>query len=74
MTRIIVNLTQHQATQSQREAGVFDLDPSQRQELTKLLTFDAVGTASNVLALRGHRRPGECHTRSNLHDRGGRHS
>lgn len=36
---MIINLTQHQATPDQIEAGVVDLPPDQRAALTELLTF-----------------------------------
>jgi hypothetical protein len=38
-TRRIVNLTQHSPTADQAAAGVYDLDPTARAELVRLLTF-----------------------------------
>lgn len=38
----IINLTQHQATTSQRDEGVLDLPANIRQELLALITFDAM--------------------------------
>lgn len=42
MTKTILNLTQHAASPEQVEVGVIDLAPELRQELGKLLTFDAL--------------------------------
>ena len=39
---MIINLTQHVATVDQVAAGVFDLPPSLRGDLTALLTFDTL--------------------------------
>ena len=41
----IVNLTQHQSTPEQREAGVFDLPAEKLAEVRKLLTFNSIPTA-----------------------------
>lgn len=38
----IINLTQHEATDIQRNVGVFDFATPLRQELTRLLTFDEI--------------------------------
>jgi hypothetical protein len=38
----IINLTQHPATPEQVAAGVFDLPPNLRGDLSALLTFDAI--------------------------------
>lgn len=38
----IINLTQHVATNEQVDQGVFDLPPTEQQELKKLLTFNTV--------------------------------
>jgi hypothetical protein len=45
----IVNLTQHAATPSQIEEGVFDLPDAKRAVLIKLLTFDALPTEREIL-------------------------
>ena len=37
---MIINLTQHKATPEQVAAGVIELAPVQREELTRLLTFE----------------------------------
>ena len=39
---MILNLTQHQATTEQQAQGVVDLPDSQRKELQKLLTIEAL--------------------------------
>lgn len=44
----IMNLTQHLATPDQIAAGVFDLVPEARAELTRLLTFDTCPTRHEV--------------------------
>lgn len=44
----IMNLTQHLATPDQIAAGVFDLVPEARAELTRLLTFDTCPTRYDV--------------------------
>lgn len=38
----IINLTQHAATPEQVAAGVVDLSPEKRKELSQLLTFDTL--------------------------------
>jgi len=38
----ILNLTQHNATKEQKEAGVVDLPEDLRKELTKALTFEEI--------------------------------
>jgi len=47
---MIINLTQHPATQEQKEAGVRDVAPELRERLHQLLTFEE---APNVHELRG---------------------
>ena len=42
MKKEILNLTQHVATESQREAGVFE--PKEKDEIKSLLTFEDVPT------------------------------
>lgn len=42
MCKIYINLTQHQTTPEQVDAGVVDLSPEQRQQLARLLTLDAL--------------------------------
>jgi len=45
---IIVNLTQHTATQAQIDAGVVDLVGEQREALIEALTFDHLPTPEEV--------------------------
>lgn len=45
---MILNLTQHPATPEQLAAGVVDLPPSKRAELSMLLTFDTLPTRQDV--------------------------
>jgi len=47
---VILNLTQHAATLEQIEAGVVDLDAVKRSQLQKLLTFDAIPSAVDVMS------------------------
>lgn len=42
MAKVYINLTQHAATDEQRSAGVRDLTPALRKELSTLLTVDEV--------------------------------
>ena len=42
----IINLTQHNATQDQKDAGVFDLENN--AELRKLLTFNELPTKAEI--------------------------
>ena len=44
----ILNLTQHNATQDQKDQGVFDLSAELRQELQELLTFVSIPTKQDV--------------------------
>lgn len=44
----ILNLTQHLATAEQRDAGVVDLPPAERETLQALLTFDRLPTGEQV--------------------------
>ena len=44
----IINLTQHTATDDQREAGVIDLPGLQRRQLQELLTFDTLPTMTQI--------------------------
>ena len=44
----ILNLTQHVATPEQVEAGVVDLSPEERKELSSLLTFTAVPSTKDL--------------------------
>jgi len=46
----IINLTQHPATPEQVAAGVFDMPPSLRGDLSALLTFDAPPSAEEIHA------------------------
>jgi hypothetical protein len=39
---MIINLTQHPATQEQKEAGVLDVAPERQKRLHQLLTFEEV--------------------------------
>lgn len=45
---MIVNLTQHPATPEQIAQGVVDLDPEDRAECARLLTFDDLPTAEDL--------------------------
>jgi hypothetical protein len=47
---MIINLTQHPATQEQKDAGVRDVAPERQKRLHQLLTFEE---APNVHELRG---------------------
>lgn len=49
MKTVILNLTQHEATPEQVEAGVVDLSGSDRQNLKSLLTFDELPDPSRVI-------------------------
>lgn len=51
---VILNLTQHQATPAQVEAGVTDITSWYREALVKALTFDTMPTRAEVLG-RGDR-------------------
>ena len=42
----IINLTQHPATQEQKDAGAFDV--TNRKELQELLTFEDLPTEANI--------------------------
>ena len=44
---MILNLTQHKATKEQIEAGV--VEPSDKEEIQELLTFDEMPTRENIL-------------------------
>ena len=46
--RLIVNLTQHAATEEQRAAGVCDLPEEFRKELLRLITFEEIHTPSEM--------------------------
>jgi hypothetical protein len=46
--KVIVNLTQHPATPEQIAQGVVDLDPEDRAECARLLTFDSLPTAEDL--------------------------
>lgn len=45
---LIINLTQHQATAEQLQAGVVDLPEKRRQQLCQLLTFEEIPTAQEL--------------------------
>lgn len=45
---MILNLTQHTATDEQRAAGVIDLPPEARECLVRLLTVDALPTRQEI--------------------------
>jgi hypothetical protein len=45
---VILNLTQHNASAEQIEAGVVDLPPSYREKLVELLTFNELPSADEV--------------------------
>jgi hypothetical protein len=47
--RVILNLTQHEATQEQREAGVIDLSPEKQEELKRLLTFEELPAPDDLV-------------------------
>lgn len=47
---MIINLTQHPATPEQREAGVVDIPTAERDQLLKLLTFDALPSREKIAA------------------------
>jgi hypothetical protein len=44
----IMNLTQHKATPEQKDAGVFDLSPEEREHLSTLLTFEEPPTLQEM--------------------------
>ena len=44
----ILNLTQHNATQDQKDQGVFDLSPELRPHLQDLLTFVSIPTKKEI--------------------------
>lgn len=44
----ILNLTQHEATPEQIAQGVYDLSPTLRKTLSRLLTFDDLPTCKHV--------------------------
>jgi hypothetical protein len=44
----ILNLTQHETTQDQILAGVFEPDPEQKKTIQKLLTVEVIPTAHNL--------------------------
>ena len=46
---MILNLTQHRATEFQRAAGVHDLPEDQRTELIALLSFEEIPTEEEIL-------------------------
>lgn len=46
---MIVNLTQHKATQDQKDAGVVDLPEKLRDQLVELLTFDDMPDSYEVI-------------------------
>jgi hypothetical protein len=48
MEKKIVNLTQHVATPEQIAQGVVELDPEDRAECARLLTFDELPTAEDL--------------------------
>jgi len=56
----ILNLTQHNATPSQKEAGLVDLEGNELEELREIITFDSLPTfaelelASMALAMIAH--------------------
>lgn len=45
---LIINLTQHQATAEQQEAGVHDLPQELRKQLMTLLTFEEIPTPADL--------------------------
>lgn len=48
---MIVNLTQHAATQEQIDQGVVDLSPHLQKRLKELLTFETLPTKSDIVAV-----------------------
>ncbi len=44
----VVNVTQHEPTSSQRDAGVIDFSPEVRAELLKLLNIEEIETGSEM--------------------------
>ena len=46
--KVIVNLTQHLATPEQIAQGVVELDPEDRAECARLLTFDSLPMAEDL--------------------------
>jgi hypothetical protein len=47
---VIINMTQHKASQEQIEAGVIDLPANEREQLSKLLTFDSLPSREEIIA------------------------
>lgn len=47
---MIINMTQHKASQEQIEAGVIDLPANEREQLSKLLTFDSLPSREEIIA------------------------
>jgi len=45
---MILNLTQHTATQAQLDAGVFEPDARDKADIKRLLTFDVLPTSAEV--------------------------
>ena len=45
---MIINLTQHPATQEQKDAGVRDIAPELQAKLRQLLTFDTLPTVQEL--------------------------
>lgn len=45
---MIINLTQHEATEDQRAAGVVDLKGEELAKLRRLLTFDALPSSGEI--------------------------
>jgi len=50
----ILNMTQHLATDSQKEAGVFDFRPEKREDLCRRLTFDALPNVGTLVVRAQH--------------------
>lgn len=48
MSKIIINLTQHQATPEQVAQGVVDLEPNDRDQLRALLTFEEIPSKEEI--------------------------
>lgn len=48
MSKIIYNLTQHQATPEQVAQGVIDLEPTDRDQLRALLTFEEIPSKEEI--------------------------
>lgn len=48
MGKIIYNLTQHQATPEQVAQGVVDLEPTDRDQLRALLTFEEIPSKEEI--------------------------